>query len=74
MFKKAQFFSVQRPLLAGHTWKKKNSMCIFMKIKSVKVNAFVIVITAGVSKMQDKVGHQETGINIYIVCNMLSYH
>lgn len=53
---------------------KKNSMCIFMKIKSVKVNAFVIVITAGVSKMQDKVGHQETGINIYIVCNMLSYH
>lgn len=74
MFKKAQCVVFKGLYWQDTHGKKNNSMCIFMKIKSVKVNAFVIVITAGVSKMQDKVGHQETGINIYIVCNMLSYH
>lgn len=73
MFIKGPVCCVKRPLLAGNTWKKKVKCAFFTKIKSEKVNNFVIVITAGVSKTQDKVGHQETGINVYMVCNTLSF-
>lgn len=66
MFQKAQCV-----VLKGLYWQDiDTNMLIFF----VKVSNFVIVVTAGVIKTEDKVGHRETGINIDMLCNTLSYH